>query len=70
MPGLALEGFTIIECGDMVGASYAAKLMADMGAPTMSPHSIIVKPSNASPGMKPSLLQLAAGYVIQMLISG
>ena len=32
MPGLALEGFKIIECGDMVGASYAAKLMADMGA--------------------------------------
>ena len=32
MPGLALEGFRIIECGDMVGASYAAKLMADMGA--------------------------------------
>jgi crotonobetainyl-CoA:carnitine CoA-transferase CaiB-like acyl-CoA transferase len=32
MSGLALEGFTIIECGDMVGASYAAKLMADMGA--------------------------------------
>jgi len=32
MPGLALEGFRIVECGDMVAASYAAKLMADMGA--------------------------------------
>lgn len=32
MPGLALEGFRIIECGDMVAAAYAAKLMADMGA--------------------------------------
>ena len=32
MPGPALEGFRIIECGDMVSAAYAAKLMADMGA--------------------------------------
>jgi CoA:oxalate CoA-transferase len=32
MPGLALEGFRIVECGDMVAAAYAAKLMADMGA--------------------------------------
>ncbi|MGH7966439.1 MAG: CaiB/BaiF CoA transferase family protein [Candidatus Binatia bacterium] len=32
MPGRALEGFRIIECGDMVSAAYAAKLMADMGA--------------------------------------
>ncbi len=32
MSGLALEGFTVLECGEMVGASYAAKLMADMGA--------------------------------------
>src|SRR5262245_13356463 len=32
MPGLALAGFRIVECGDMVAASYAAKLMADMGA--------------------------------------
>ena len=32
MPRLALEGFRIVECGDMVAASYAAKLMADMGA--------------------------------------
>lgn len=32
MSGHALEGFRIIECGDMVSAAYAAKLMADMGA--------------------------------------
>ncbi|MBI3796588.1 MAG: CoA transferase [Deltaproteobacteria bacterium] len=32
MPGLALEGYRIVECGDMVAAAYAAKLMADMGA--------------------------------------
>jgi len=32
MPGLALEGIRIVECGDMVAAAYAAKLMADMGA--------------------------------------
>ncbi|MGE0824432.1 MAG: CaiB/BaiF CoA transferase family protein [Candidatus Binatia bacterium] len=32
MPGGALAGFRIVEYGDMVGASYAAKLMADMGA--------------------------------------
>jgi CoA:oxalate CoA-transferase len=32
MPGQALAGFRIVECGEMVGASYAAKLMADMGA--------------------------------------
>src|SRR6266850_4112368 len=32
MPGLALAGFRIVECGDMVAAAYAAKLMADMGA--------------------------------------
>src|SRR5262245_60514777 len=32
MPGRALEGFRIVECGEMVAASYAAKLMADMGA--------------------------------------
>ncbi len=28
----ALSGFRILECGDMVAASYATKLMADMGA--------------------------------------
>lgn len=32
MPGCALAGFRIIEYGDLVSASYAAKLMADMGA--------------------------------------
>jgi len=32
MPGRALEGFRVIECGQMVSAAYAAKLMADMGA--------------------------------------
>lgn len=32
MPARALEGFRIIECGEMVSAAYAAKLMADMGA--------------------------------------
>ena len=32
MPGRALEGFRIVECGDMVAASYGAKLIADMGA--------------------------------------
>lgn len=32
MPGRGLEGFRIIECGDMVAAAYATKLMADMGA--------------------------------------
>ena len=32
MPGGALAGFRIVECGDMVAAAYAAKLMADMGA--------------------------------------
>src|SRR6266849_2155616 len=32
MPGGALAGFRIVECGDTVAASYAAKLMADMGA--------------------------------------
>src|SRR5262245_40949391 len=32
MPGLALKGFRIVECGDMVAAAYASKLMADMGA--------------------------------------
>src|SRR6187399_1420427 len=32
MPGLALQDFRIVECGDMVAAAYAAKLMADMGA--------------------------------------
>ena len=31
MPG-ALSGFRIIECGEMVSAAYASKLMADMGA--------------------------------------
>ena len=28
----ALEGIRVIECGEMVSAAYAAKLMADMGA--------------------------------------
>src|SRR5215475_14114028 len=28
----ALEGIRIIECGHLVSAAYAAKLMADMGA--------------------------------------
>ena len=32
MPGRGLEGFRIVECGEMVAASYATKLMADMGA--------------------------------------
>jgi crotonobetainyl-CoA:carnitine CoA-transferase CaiB-like acyl-CoA transferase len=32
MPGRGLEGFRIIECGEMVAAAYATKLMADMGA--------------------------------------
>ncbi len=32
MPGGALEGLCIVECGEMVSAAYAAKLMADMGA--------------------------------------
>lgn len=32
MPERALEGIRIIECGHMVSAAYAAKLMADMGA--------------------------------------
>jgi CoA:oxalate CoA-transferase len=32
MPEHALAGFRIIECGDMVAAAYATKLMADMGA--------------------------------------
>lgn len=32
MPGRGLEGFRVVECGDMVAASYATKLMADMGA--------------------------------------
>jgi CoA:oxalate CoA-transferase len=32
MPGGALAGFRVVECGDMVSASYAAKLIADMGA--------------------------------------
>jgi crotonobetainyl-CoA:carnitine CoA-transferase CaiB-like acyl-CoA transferase len=40
MPG-ALSGFRIIECGEMVSAAYASKLMADMGAEVIkieSPH--------------------------------
>jgi crotonobetainyl-CoA:carnitine CoA-transferase CaiB-like acyl-CoA transferase len=32
MPGRGLEGVRIIECGEMVAAAYATKLMADMGA--------------------------------------
>jgi crotonobetainyl-CoA:carnitine CoA-transferase CaiB-like acyl-CoA transferase len=32
MPGRGLEGFRIVECGEMVAAAYATKLMADMGA--------------------------------------
>lgn len=32
MPGRGLEGFRIVECGEVVAAAYAAKLMADMGA--------------------------------------
>jgi crotonobetainyl-CoA:carnitine CoA-transferase CaiB-like acyl-CoA transferase len=32
MPGLALAGLRVVECGNLVAASYAAKLMADMGA--------------------------------------
>ncbi len=32
MPGRALEGFRIVECGEMGAASYGAKLMAYMGA--------------------------------------
>ncbi|MBI3246558.1 MAG: CoA transferase [Deltaproteobacteria bacterium] len=32
MPGRGLEGFRVVECGEMVAASYATKLMADMGA--------------------------------------
>jgi len=32
MPGGALAGFRVVEYGDMVSASYAAKLIADMGA--------------------------------------
>jgi crotonobetainyl-CoA:carnitine CoA-transferase CaiB-like acyl-CoA transferase len=32
MPGGALAGFRVVECGDMVPASYAAKMIADMGA--------------------------------------
>ena len=32
MAARALEGVRVIECGHMVAASYAAKLMADMGA--------------------------------------
>ena len=31
MPG-ALAGFRIVECGDLVSAAYASKLMADLGA--------------------------------------
>ncbi len=40
MPG-ALSGFRVIECGEMVSAAYASKLMADMGAEVIkieSPH--------------------------------
>ncbi len=32
MAGRALEGFQVVECGEMVAAAYATKLMADMGA--------------------------------------
>ncbi|MCS6925423.1 MAG: CoA transferase [Candidatus Binatia bacterium] len=32
MPAGALTGLRILECGEMVAAAYAAKLMADMGA--------------------------------------
>ena len=32
MPGRGLEGFRIIECGEMVAAAYATRLMADLGA--------------------------------------
>ena len=32
MPGGALAGFRVVEYGDMVPASYAAKMIADMGA--------------------------------------
>jgi len=32
MPERALEGLRVIECGEMVAAAYAAKLMADLGA--------------------------------------
>src|SRR4029453_13610050 len=32
MPGGALAGFRVVEYGDMVSASYAAKMIADMGA--------------------------------------
>ena len=32
MPGRALEGLTVIECGDTLAAAYGAKLMADLGA--------------------------------------
>jgi crotonobetainyl-CoA:carnitine CoA-transferase CaiB-like acyl-CoA transferase len=32
MPGRGLEGFRIVECGEMVAASYATKIMADLGA--------------------------------------
>jgi CoA:oxalate CoA-transferase len=35
MPGGALAGFRILECGEMAAAAYAAKLMADMGAEVM-----------------------------------
>lgn len=31
-PRPALDGLRVIECGDMVSAAYAAKLMADLGA--------------------------------------
>jgi len=32
MPDRALEGLRVVECGDRVGATYAGKLMADLGA--------------------------------------
>ncbi|MEW6299597.1 MAG: CoA transferase, partial [Thermodesulfobacteriota bacterium] len=32
MPEHALAGVRVVECGHLVSAAYAAKLMADMGA--------------------------------------
>ena len=32
MPDRALEGLRVVECGDRVSATYAGKLMADLGA--------------------------------------
>src|SRR5690242_15632030 len=31
-PRIALDGLRVVECGGMISAAYAAKLMADLGA--------------------------------------